>query len=393
MRKRHVFAGFILAAAFFFATAEEACARTTGGGEIMTNDKVISLVKAGVSEDIILRMVQGASRAQFDLTVKGVLALKSAGVSERIISAMMDIYKKEEQQRDRDVRIYIQMLRSDISEEYDRAVRELTRFGAYGVPLLIENLTNDDERIRAGCAEVLGRIADPASLEHLFQALLDRNQAVRAKAARAISMFPKEEVGPRLASGMDRKGVPRDGFALALGYIGDMKYLRPLVELASDPGPEVDRAAAAYALGLLGDPKPEVMTALIELVQNETSRDLREAAARALGRLAARMTYPAREAATRALIKSLQRHAPGRDVLALQLRFFPSRRTVEALLDYVGDRDKNVASSAWEALRVVTGEELPQDAEQWKAWWELAKNQPRWRETAETESPLDTLEK
>jgi hypothetical protein len=370
---------FILFAAVagFSATAH---ARTTGGGEIMTNEKVIALIKARLSEELVIRMIKSSSRTQFDVTVKGVLQLQEAGASERVIGSMMDIYQKEIAEHDRNVRIHIQMLRSDVSEEYDRAVRELVRYGSYAVPLLIEHSTNDDERVRAGCMEVLGRIADPASIEAIFQSLLDRNQAVRAKAARAASMFDKDEIGPRLAAGLERRTKIRDGYALALGYLGDLKHLDVLLKVADDPGPEADRAAASYALGLLGKPTPEVVKVLIEGVMNDTFRDLREASGRALGRLATRMSDATRAEVAHAMAKSVQRYQSGRDILALQMRFFPNRRTVDVLLEFLGDRDRSVAGSCWEALKAVTGEDLPRDVEQWRGWWQIAQSQPRWRE-------------
>jgi len=382
MRRTRPLAALCIVLVSVAGLSATAGARTTGGGEIMTNEKVIALIKARLSEELIIRMVENSSRTQFDVTVKGVLQLQEAGASERVISAMMDIYQKEIAEHDRDVRIHIQMLRSNIGEEYARAVRELVRYGSYAVPLLIEHSTNDDERVRAGCMEVLGRIADPApaSVEAVFQSLLDRHQAVRARAARAASMFDKKTVGPRLAAGLQRRTKVRDGYALALGYLGDLTYLPDLLKVADGAGPEVDRAAAAFALGLLGEPNDEVVNVLIDGVLDDTFRDLREASARALGRLATRMDPGARAEVAHAMAKALQRHRSGRDILALQMRFFPNRRTVEVLLDFLGDRDRSVSSSCWEALKAVTGEELPRDVEQWRGWWQIAQSQPRWRE-------------
>ncbi len=352
---------------------------TTGGGEIMTNDKIITLVKAGLSDTIVKRMIKGASRTLFDLTSKGVLSLAKGGVSEGIINVMMDIWEKQRKHHDRNIRIFIQMMRTDRKDEYDRAVRELVAYGAYGVPLLVENLRDEDERIRAGACEVLGQIRDPASLDALFQVILDRNKAVRARAARAVSSFDKEVVAPRLVAGLGRRGFPRDGHALALGYLGDLSHLGDLLRLADDPGPEVDRAAAAFALGLLGDPRPDVLKVLKDSVLTDPFRDLREAAARALGRLSQRMGEAARSDAARALVVSMKRFAASRDVLALQLRYFPTRRAAEALIEFLGDREKSVASASWEALKAITGEEYPQDVDQWRSWWEIARIQPRWR--------------
>ncbi|MHC4248752.1 MAG: HEAT repeat domain-containing protein [Planctomycetota bacterium] len=359
---------------------------TTGGGEIMTNDKVIALVESKLSEELTIRMIRASSRTQFDMTVEGVVALKKAGVTDQVLDVMWEIWEKQRKLHDRNIRIYIQFLRTDRLDEYDRALRELRAYGAYAVPLLMENLRNEDERIRAGCCEVLGRIAAPESLDTLFQAMVDRNQSVRWKAARAVSMFAaKKEVAERLGTEMARKGQHRDGFALALGYIVDLKYLRDVVELADDPAAGEDQAAAAYALGLMGQPTHEVLKVLKEDVLDYPMRELRESAARALARLAPKMDRRTRADVALALAASARRYAASRDVLALQLRHFPTRSSVEALIEFVGDRDKNSSGAAWESLKAVTGELYPQDAEQWRSWWEIAQIQPRWREeSAET---------
>jgi len=360
---------------------------TTGGGEIVTNEKVIELIKAGYSDELVIRVIQGASRTQFDLNVEtGLLELKKANVSEVVITVMMDIWEKQRKMHDTNLRTFIQLIRTDEQEEYDTALRQLVAYRAYAVPLLVMNLRDEDERIRAGCAEVLGRIGDPASIDALFQAVIDRNPAVRAKAARALSGFRQELVAPRILAAMKREGQPRDGFALVLGYFRDKEFLPNLLDLADDPGPETDRAAAAYALGLVGDPQPGVLRILKESVLNDTFRELREASSRALGRLAPRMDASRRADVAMALITAMKRFSVSREVLALQLRHFPSRRSVEALIDQLGNRNKDVAGASWEALRAITGEEFPQEADQWRSWWEVAQIQPRWSQEEDVAS-------
>ena len=77
---------------------------TRGGGEIMTNEKVITLSKAGVPEDIIMDMVESASRSKFDMTEKGILQLQAASVNPDVIRAMRKIYKEEIRKHDRIIR-------------------------------------------------------------------------------------------------------------------------------------------------------------------------------------------------------------------------------------------------------------------------------------------------
>ena len=57
--------------------------------EVLTNDAVVAMVKAGLGEAIILEKIK-TSQAQFDLSAQGLVRLKQSGVSEAIIKAMME---------------------------------------------------------------------------------------------------------------------------------------------------------------------------------------------------------------------------------------------------------------------------------------------------------------
>jgi tetratricopeptide (TPR) repeat protein len=57
--------------------------------EVLTNDAVVTMVKAGLGEEIVLSKIK-ASQSQFDLSVEGLLRLKEAGVSETVIKAMVE---------------------------------------------------------------------------------------------------------------------------------------------------------------------------------------------------------------------------------------------------------------------------------------------------------------
>lgn len=54
----------------------------------MTNDDVIKLVKAGLSEEIVLQAIQGAE-PRFDTSTDGLVRLKQGGVSDKIIQQVM----------------------------------------------------------------------------------------------------------------------------------------------------------------------------------------------------------------------------------------------------------------------------------------------------------------
>jgi len=70
------------AAAALFATL-------CGAQSTITNDAVIKMVKAGLGEDIIVSTIK-TQPAQFATSADDLIALKKSGVSDRIISAMLD---------------------------------------------------------------------------------------------------------------------------------------------------------------------------------------------------------------------------------------------------------------------------------------------------------------
>jgi hypothetical protein len=56
--------------------------------QAMNNDSVIKLVKAGLSDDVIVSMIN-SSAGTYDTSTDGVIALKTAGVSDKVISAVL----------------------------------------------------------------------------------------------------------------------------------------------------------------------------------------------------------------------------------------------------------------------------------------------------------------
>jgi hypothetical protein len=54
----------------------------------LNNDSVIKLVKAGLSEDLIITTVN-ASAGTYDTSADGLIALKTAGVSDKVVAAMV----------------------------------------------------------------------------------------------------------------------------------------------------------------------------------------------------------------------------------------------------------------------------------------------------------------
>jgi hypothetical protein len=56
--------------------------------QALNNDSIIKMVKAGLSDDLIITTIN-ASPATFDTSTDGLIALKSAGVSDKVVAAMV----------------------------------------------------------------------------------------------------------------------------------------------------------------------------------------------------------------------------------------------------------------------------------------------------------------
>lgn len=56
--------------------------------ETLTNESILKLMKAGMSEDVILGMVN-SEPGTYTVTAGAVTSLKEAGVSDKIINAMV----------------------------------------------------------------------------------------------------------------------------------------------------------------------------------------------------------------------------------------------------------------------------------------------------------------
>ncbi len=70
-------------AVFFLATCTFLLAQ-----QVMNNDSVIKLVKAGLSDDLIVTTIN-ASPAAYDTSTDAIIALKTAGASDKVIAAII----------------------------------------------------------------------------------------------------------------------------------------------------------------------------------------------------------------------------------------------------------------------------------------------------------------
>jgi hypothetical protein len=81
-RLRHTLVLAVAALTLFGATSLTA-------QEVLTNDSLVSLKKAGLSDSIIISKIR-SSQTKFDVTTKGLIGLKNAGLSDQVIEAVVN---------------------------------------------------------------------------------------------------------------------------------------------------------------------------------------------------------------------------------------------------------------------------------------------------------------
>ena len=74
---------------FYFGIILSCCGPLAVAAEVLTNDGVVTMVKAGLGDDVIVGKIR-LSQAQYDLTTNGLVRLKGDGVSEAVIKAMIE---------------------------------------------------------------------------------------------------------------------------------------------------------------------------------------------------------------------------------------------------------------------------------------------------------------
>ena len=136
---------------------------------------------------------------------------------------------------------------------------------------------------RCRAAVFLGNIGLPEARMPLQNMLTDHRRDVRITAARSLGQLANPKSVPALLSALDHshREVPFGTVLLALLRIG-AGGITPLREGLKNGG-ESTRALAAEVLGLIGS--LESTADLIDIMQNDTSVDVRIRSARALGRL------------------------------------------------------------------------------------------------------------
>ena len=80
---------FLTVFALFIALFAATGTKTFAQDETLTNDEIISLVKAGLSPSVVINKIR-TSKSNFDLSTNSLIQLKQAGVSDDVVAAMLE---------------------------------------------------------------------------------------------------------------------------------------------------------------------------------------------------------------------------------------------------------------------------------------------------------------
>jgi HEAT repeat protein len=186
---------------------------------------------------------------------------------------------------DKDVNI-----RSDLDRLRRKSTRmdAVARLGKVGAIEAIGPLLRLCRQVKSGdreaIAEALAQMGEPAVKPLIKHGLEDKSDHVRRCAAQALALIgpPAQKAYSALLHGLDDKSL---GVRLhtidALGKIGDVRAVEPLVGVLGDGEDDV-RERAAEALGRLGDP---AIGAVCEVLDRSDALRMRLAAAYALSRI------------------------------------------------------------------------------------------------------------
>ena len=215
--------------------------------------------------------------------------------------------------------------------------------------LIVDELTNDDPRVRAAAAEALGHLGDLPHLVRWLQtmlfgsALYDFDVGVRRAAVGALSRLDHAEAMTMLLEALRSDSwSTRIAAAEALGFLGDHGALTPLLEMALFDEQQAARRAAVDALRAIAPTK--ALEGLQDALDN-ASASVRKAAIEAL-------SYLGDPSAAASMLEILlyDDFPDVRQAAADALRALDPAQALARLLKFLGDDSPSVRQAASRAL-------------------------------------------
>jgi hypothetical protein len=148
----------------------------------------------------------------------------------------------------------------------------------------------------------------------------------------------------------------------------DPRIVKILCAVLEEDKEALVRAAAAEALGKVGD--PSVIPSLVKALGDERYM-VRWDAVKALGNLKAESAIPNIERMAKA-----DRHSDVRQAAVNALGKIGGKEAIGPLIDIVGDKDESIAYSASQNLARLTGQSFGIHQNKWGKWWDENRDKP-----------------
>jgi hypothetical protein len=224
---------------------------------------ILDLIERGYSDSEQKETTGNRFGGDFDAIIKA-LGSEEELLREEAVAALAEIGD------DRVIFPLITALR-DVKPHIRRdAAEALGNIGSIkGIKPLMISLADDDRYVREASAEALGHIGKGA-LPSLVQGLTNEDWRVRAGSLIALRVYPDmQELDPVIRILPDQSVYVRREAVKTLGRIGDRRILPYLVEATRDPDPGV-RLRAVRAVAKIGS-KEEVLPILRRCMQDPDS--------------------------------------------------------------------------------------------------------------------------
>jgi len=359
-------------------------AGTDSAVKTIDNKSLVDMLKAGISFNVIEKMMKGNSRVKLRADPEDLIEIKKAAVegkmaereAESLLNLVIDLANKEEDRLKELINKFMNVCINEDEVEYGSMMRSILREGKIAVTELRKHIEEENELKRMGVVDALGQIGDrsPLVVNDVKLMLGDRHPGVREEAAQALARLAPPEMADELIDILERRSAEHlDGIVQALGKIGNEKAVKPLAKLLMTTVDPSSRQAAALALGDLRTKDTEAINALLDAVLDDHDGKLRIYAANSLGRI--------REPrAIGYIIRSFQRHEgkKGRDELLRQLKHFKSLKVVDFLIPCTNKDAPDVRRAAQETLQILTGADA-NSQEGWLAVREVIRDRPDWK--------------
>lgn len=218
----------------------------------------------------------------------------------------------------------------------DGAAQELMKLSPDSIPVLIDALQSSDLKLILTIQHLLARIQSASP--QLIKTFQTAHPIIRAHVADVFAISKDKNAIPVLLEALSGEFYTvRSRSAIALGSIGDSKYIPNLISLLKDKEDEV-RIGACIGLGLFK--APSTFEKIADVLLDDPKIEVRQAAAKALGDSKHPDAVPYLMEALRDSFWWFERETIVKDLLnAIEKMGEP---VVESLIEALGDKEKTV---------------------------------------------------